>query len=161
MKWAIPLVFLASHAVANDGWWVATGELGGFGKHDQIQMVEERIAIDLRQEFAHVSVDFLFKNHGGATPVTLGFPEEYAGPMDRGFRSLSSTVDGIRQPVRRKVLSSDAEWRFWNVVWLKDVRFEADQSVPYAWSMRPSTTAIRPENLDCAHHANRLRGAAR
>src|SRR5687767_5304472 len=124
MKWALPMVLLASNAVANDGWWAATGEIGGFGKHDQIQMVEERIDIRLRTESAQVTVDFVFRNHGPATTVTMGFPEEYTA-VRRGMKSFTSTVDGIPQSVRKKVVISDKENEDWNVVWLKEVEFQA------------------------------------
>jgi len=128
VKWGIPIVLLATNAIANDGWWAATGEMGGFGKNDQIQMVEERIDIRLGTESAQVTVDFVFKNHGPAVIVTMGFPEEHAGPMDRGMRSFTSTVDGVPQDVRKKILDQDDERRHWSVVWLKDVDFEVGQS---------------------------------
>ncbi|MEO7453739.1 MAG: hypothetical protein ABIV13_03135, partial [Fimbriimonadales bacterium] len=115
-------------AVANDGWWASTGSVAGFGKHESIQMVEEDISIRLLAESAEVEVTFMFKNHGTATVVTMGFPEEHAGLKDAGMLGFRSWVDGVEVVTHRQTKLEDEESRHWKAVWLKDVRFDAGQS---------------------------------
>jgi hypothetical protein len=115
-------------AGANDGWWASTGAMGGFGKHENIQMVEEDISIKLLPEFAEVEVDFLFKNHGPATTVTMGFPEEHAVLGDSGMRKFRSWVDGREVKTRRQMTLVDKEFDHWKSVWLKEVEFDEGQT---------------------------------
>ena len=117
---------------ANDGYWSTTGAAYPFKKrHQSIQMVSEDIRIRLGEEDAAVEVLFTFRNHGKATSVTMGFPEEgYAGPP-KSILGFKSWVDGRPVKVRRRKLNVgrdlDYEPDDWKAVWLKEVPFSAGQ----------------------------------
>ncbi len=121
------LLMLACAGGANDGWWAATGAAEGFGKHEHVQMVSESILIKLNKRSASVEVDFVFKNHGPTTTVTMGFPEKHSGPITGALENFRSWVDGKEVTVRRKVLEADDEERVWSAVWLKEVAFVEGQ----------------------------------
>jgi hypothetical protein len=89
------------------------------GEHRQIQMVREHVRIGSYKTTA----DFVFRNHGPATTVTMGFPETGGGDSSPhlSFRSFASWVDGRRVKTRRKPLPhSESQW---GALWIKRVRF--------------------------------------
>jgi hypothetical protein len=120
---------VSAFAVANDGWWAAAGGAGAFGKsHPHIRLLAEHVSIDLRNEYAAVAVEFLFRNEGPASHVTMAFPEEYGGPMRFGMEQFRSWVDGDRVMCRRKVIAANEEENDWKAVWLKEVSFRQGHS---------------------------------
>jgi hypothetical protein len=120
----------SSIAFANDGYWSSTGAAFPFKKrHHSIQMMAEDIRIHLNDKNARVEVLFTFKNHGKATAVTMGFPEEgYNGP-ERTIHGFRSWVDGAPVKVkRRKLRPQDEAEMGWRAAYLKDVKFGAGQT---------------------------------
>lgn len=126
---AVALIALSSFttsAFAIDGYVLTTGNLLNYGKSRHVQMVSEHIQVQLRDDDHLVDVTFLFKNHGPAHTVTMGFPEE-AYNMRKTILWMRSYVDGKRVALQRKLIKSvedgDSE-----ALWLKKVSFKRGQS---------------------------------
>lgn len=104
----------------------AASTLGGGSK---VQMLSERVEVYIPQ--GEVITKFQFKNHGGPTTVTMGFPEngDNATPDEENptfFTYFRSFVDGKETPVRaQKVAIDDMQYSQW---WVKQVRFSAGQT---------------------------------
>ncbi len=102
------------HGIAhsNDGWLVDVGDAFQFGKtNPYIQMASEDLRINLSGFGADVEVRYTFVNHGPATRVFIGFPENRGNvdmPALEGFRTW---VDGRRVKVQRKSLSANRDTR--------------------------------------------------
>lgn len=113
---------------ANDGWYIGTGVPTPLrASHPNIQMVSEDLKIWLGSKVV-VDVTFVFKNHGPATKVTMGFPEHRAVMEEPGIVNFRSWVDGKRVRVTRKGLSADKVDRIYEAVWLKEVQFARNGS---------------------------------
>ena len=118
---------LLALTLANDGWMHSSGSEEPFAKeHGSIQMVREHLHIDVREVDAKVRVEFTFKNHGEATTVEMGFPEQSykGGDLD----DLTSTVDGKPVTVKRRLVSKDEDEYEYNYIWVKSVRFAKGQT---------------------------------
>ncbi|MEX2242779.1 MAG: hypothetical protein WD716_02920 [Fimbriimonadaceae bacterium] len=121
------MLALFALTLANDGWWHSSGGEEPFAKeHGSIQMVREHLHIDVRDVDAKVRVEFTFKNHGEATTVEMGFPEQTykGGDID----DLTSTVDGKPATVKRRLVSKDEDEYEYNYIWVKSVRFAKGQT---------------------------------
>jgi hypothetical protein len=121
-------ISLPSIVYANDG--AATGIGGRWrmlkGEHPQVQMVSERVRIvQQKSGYFLTTADFVFRNHGPATTVKMGFPEEKSG--DSATDSLSlfhfrSWVDGRLVKVQRhKTIDRYSEFV---ALWTKTVQFK-------------------------------------
>lgn len=122
---------------ADDGWWVAAGGMGSYGKaHPTIRMVSEDLKIQLHKTVApKVSVDFVFRNEGPATTVTMAFPEDYQMREGKSLGAFRTWVDGkvakaVRKIVKKGPPQSDPDYgdALGKAVWLKDVAFAANQT---------------------------------
>ena len=127
------LTLVASVAHADDGWWSSAGGLGSFGKsHPSIRMVREDLKITFLDDMqASVMVDFVFRNEGAATKVTMAFPEEYESRVGKSLERFQTFVDGKRTSVRRKITErpdSKEGDSTGKAVWLKEVTFRAKQT---------------------------------
>lgn len=114
--------------LVNDGWMHSSGNEKPFSKqHGSIQMVREHLHIDLRKVDAIVRVEFTFTNHGEATTVEMGFPEQTYKGGD--LEKLTSSVDGRPVKVTRRLISKDEDDEyFFEYAWVKTVRFEKGQT---------------------------------
>ena len=116
---------------ANDG---SSSGVGGRwrmlgGEHKDVQMVRELVRIRPHQSGFVTTADFVFRNHGAATTVVMGFPEESGGVDSSSrlsFSSFASWVDGRRVKVRRRVNSQSSEDYQW--LWTKTVHFGRHQT---------------------------------
>lgn len=110
-------------ARADDGWIVQTGDAYQFGKQNpNIQMLKEDLRITI-EDVVKVDVRFTFVNHGPATRVLMGFPEERGNVEEPGIENFRSWIDGRRVKVQRKSLSANRDLREYSVAWLKEVSF--------------------------------------
>lgn len=71
----IPFVALAAFASADDGFISFGGSPRLLSAHPQIEMSREDVAIVVKGGKARVRAKFIFKNHGAATKVRMGFPD--------------------------------------------------------------------------------------
>ena len=119
---------LSGAASADDGYTSTTGGAVNFTNNKQIEMVSERVVIDLRSDDSSIDATFHFKNLGAATTVQMGFPEEAEhGATMSHFRS---EVDGKRVRVTRHWIdkpNEGFEGDDYEAVWLKRVKFAAGQ----------------------------------
>ena len=135
----LALVIGCATAHAND--FEASGIGGSWhpnsGEHRSIQMVSERVAIDIFEgknydRYYDTTVDFLFQNHGAAVSVNMAFPENADGGdpdsqphSTSDFRFFRTSVDGrpvtAKRIVARRRLKSGVEYR---ALWIKRVSFK-------------------------------------
>ncbi len=127
-------IALAGSLRADDGWWSTTGSIGAFGKsHPTISMVSEDLRITLRDgTSARVAVDFVFKNSGRATQVTMAFPERYELRQGASMEHFRSFLDGNPVRTRRKIIErgeprNEGDTQD-SAVWLKRVSFATGQT---------------------------------
>ena len=121
------MLALVAAALLNDGWMHSSGSEQPFSKqHASIQMVKEHLHFDIVKDDAKVRVEFTFKNHGEATTVEMGFPEQTYKGGD--LAKLTSTVDGKPVAVQRKLISMDDDEAFYEYAWVKSVHFEKGQT---------------------------------
>lgn len=101
-------------------------------EHLFVEMVRETVRLDLHKDTYEVTVDFVFRNHGAARDVLMGFPESGGGmdkegplPKDAMIQDFISTVDGTPVSVKRikATESNDA----YQAYWTKSVAFGKDQ----------------------------------
>lgn len=119
---------LALLIAPNDGVVYESGTAVNFGKHTSIQMVEEDVNLRIYDERTLVDVRFLFKNHGQAATVLMGFPDRGFGDVSDGsnLKNFKSTVDGKAVKVEYRKLGDDLHTS--DGVWVKSVAFQAGQS---------------------------------
>lgn len=122
-------------ARANDS---AVQGVGGRWKRLQegktaVQMVRENVLLNLDQRDSYkVTADFIFRNHGRATTVKMGFPESGFGdiPDDyavkTAFTDFRTLVDGKASPVFRRAAEHGEEQ--YDAFWVKTVSFKAGQT---------------------------------
>ncbi|HZH97639.1 MAG TPA: hypothetical protein VEX38_01595 [Fimbriimonadaceae bacterium] len=92
-------------------------------------MLAESINIRLKDRKAAVEVLFTFKNHGKATRVTMGFPEEGSAGGNRSMKGFRSWIDGVPAKVKRRRLTpTRGEEASWKAVYLKEVPFRRGQT---------------------------------
>jgi len=104
------------------------------GEHKTIQMVREHVRMTIRPDFTYrVTVDFVFRNHGRATSVLMGFPEWGDGDFNpelfkdsSGFNSFATWVDGRRMRARYK--AQPGKYPGYKGHWIKRVRFGRQQT---------------------------------
>lgn len=134
------LLLLAAHAVANDA--AISGEGGRMARLDRentsIQMVREKIVMDFppsKNEEYIVTADFVFRNQGAATTVTMGFPEGGGGDISSkwfehrsGFQTFSTWVDGFRAHAQRLPVKISKSSGGYQTHWVKRVRFGKGQT---------------------------------
>jgi hypothetical protein len=126
---------------ANDGgieWGGSPKLLKG---HPSVQMVSEHIKIEVQQQQIVVVADFVFKNHGKATTVRMGFPdfgegasdvEEGSGtevmktppPTETPLRNFESWVNGKK--VKTELIRADRPGAFWRA---KSVSFKSGETI--------------------------------
>lgn len=111
--------------LADDGYIAQTGAALNYGKNKQIQMVSERVVIQMHLDYSYVDATFRFKNLGKCTSVMMGFPESADRPRE-SLRNFRSTVDGRTVIVKRKHLGE--EYAGHQAIWLKRVVFGAGQT---------------------------------
>lgn len=137
MKKIVPLLILALFmaVLANDrslsgvgGSLVATG-----GEHPGVQMVREKVTLEVYPPLLFATADFTFQNHGAATRVTMGFPESGSGDIDPhdfgnkpGFFSFETWVDGEKVQTRREIVQLTKDQTY-EAHWVKEVPFQAGQ----------------------------------
>ena len=120
------------------------------GEHNSVQMVSETINISVLQtdtdeqgSFNYKTIaTFIFKNHGKAQTVKMGFPECSYGDFNGGFLYFHTFVDGKEVNAVRSVLdpededsstyipfndSIDCENGF-EALWIKEVSFEENET---------------------------------
>jgi hypothetical protein len=129
------LLVSAAGALADDANWAVIGSAGSLKPNRQIQMVREDVQISLDHDDMHVRATFWFRNHGGATDVTMAFPDETSTSnhdykthvYGNLIRRFSSSVDGVPVSVHRERVASKQPMDF-KSVWLKKVVFKAGQA---------------------------------
>ena len=90
-------------------------------------MVKEDVKIDLTDKGVNVHATFSFKNHGSATVVKMGFPDESTVNVGGNtIQKFESTVDGKPVKVQKVRVKSDSGYEFASA-WVKTVPFEKDQ----------------------------------
>jgi hypothetical protein len=125
--------FCLHEASANDSAFSGTSGTPKLmrGEHRQIAMQSEKIVITADDKFYDTTVDFVFRNDGGAANVQMGFPESSYGDVEAGTKStfvrFETAVDGRRVPAKRLVVNGDQEQGF-ESYWLKTVRFAPRQT---------------------------------
>jgi hypothetical protein len=125
------LLLSASSALGDDAAWTVVGGAGNFSHSKHVRMVSERVEIKLEDKRSHFRAEFMFRNEGPATSVTMAFPEENHGsPRKQVIDHFVSTVDGKSVPVHRKVLPRSAGIHYAEYVaaWLKEVPFARGQT---------------------------------
>lgn len=126
---ALALTLALSAPAPNDGVVIETGSAMSFTKSTQIQMVSEDIRLSLDDERATVGVEFVFKNHGRAATVSMGFPDYGGGDVGdtrSRIEQFESWVDGKpTSVVLRPLEAGDSGYKS---VWVKKVSFQAGQT---------------------------------
>jgi hypothetical protein len=119
-------------AVADDGaMYGVGGSLALMKGHPTVRMVSEEVKIRLPE--AEVEAQFVLRNEGPATWVTIGFPEtgggaDFPGTDQSSFTGFRSTVDGKPVRVSRVIESRGggmSDYHFW---WVKRVHFARGQT---------------------------------
>lgn len=67
-----------------------------------IQLVSQEINIYLERDTYRVEVDYVFRNTGGNTSITMGFPNETDWMYGRSIEGFKAWVDGTSQEIYRK-----------------------------------------------------------
>jgi len=99
------------------------------GEHRQVQMVSEHVRIVQQKSGDFLTTaDFVFRNHGPATTVKMGFPEEKGGDAANSSISLlhfKTWVDGgLVKVKRRKITALESDFL---ALWVKNVHFKRDE----------------------------------
>lgn len=93
------LLFLPSLALANGGGYITgvqhTGAFQPIGI-DQIEMLSERLEIDLHIEYADIRIDYVLHNPGKKVKIEAGFPSAIATVIDEAAAPKGSRT--ARQP---------------------------------------------------------------
>ncbi|MDP4114628.1 MAG: hypothetical protein Q8903_00750 [Bacteroidota bacterium] len=121
------------------------------GEHNSIQMISEIVNMSVFMENSgaegelryKVVATFIFKNHGKAQTVKMGFPESSYGDYDGGFLYFHTWVNGQEVTASRSIIdssagdssaitpfnpdSSDYEDGF-DAFWVKDVSFNENET---------------------------------
>ncbi len=116
------------------------------GEHRSIAMQSEKIVITTDGETYQTTVDFVFRNDGGASSVQMGFPETSYGDVksatQTAFLRFATWVDGDRVPATRLITRSGEGNT--EAYWLKTVTFGPKQTrrvrVSYASPLGTATT---------------------
>lgn len=104
------------------------------GEHRSLRMVSERVRMTVYARQYDVRANFVFRNQGAATTVTMGFPESGYGDFSRAnlrktaFQSFKTRVDGQLVPARRQEVRQDEAFESFKTYWIKTVRFGAHQT---------------------------------
>jgi len=137
----IALLAAATTAFADDGWMPMNGSALAFGgKHPTVQMVSEVVRATVGKNSSTVTCDFVFKNHGPACTVRMGFPNggEQDGELEAKYldkhtlKSFRSYVDGKRIETTHVVLKDDVDLTRYNgiIQWeVKTVKFQKGQTL--------------------------------
>ncbi|HYE80466.1 MAG TPA: DUF4424 family protein, partial [bacterium] len=127
---AFTLCLTPAAAWANDGSATLVGDAYAFTPNDQIELLQEDLRIALDDGISTVEVQFRFHNTGGATEVTMAFPDEGMG--DSGGRTsiegFQSEVDGHPVAVEYRHLIPTEDPDAHEGVWVKTIPFAADQT---------------------------------
>ena len=124
-------------ARANDGSLEWGGSPQLLSSHPNVAMQSEVITMNIGAQNVTVDCRFVFKNHGKATTVRMGFPDEGSGatafeadsedPKPKtaptGFTSFKSWVDGA--PTKTTAVRSSRSGLTWHT---KSVRFPAQST---------------------------------
>jgi len=106
------------------------------GEKTSVRMLREWVKMDVYPTYYDVAAQFVFRNDGPATSVTMGFPETGSGGIDSdmyrnrtAFLSFCTTVDGSTAAARRQDarVSNDNEPNGYRTYWVKTVAFAAGQ----------------------------------
>ncbi|MBB6048637.1 hypothetical protein [Armatimonas rosea] len=91
-------------------------------EHPSVQMVRETVRLDLYKGYYETTADFVFKNHGSARTVRMGFPERGEGEGKQGIiQNFWTSVDGKRVTAQRiRTRHSEEEY---SAYWVKSVPF--------------------------------------
>lgn len=73
---AIVSIGMGVSCLADDGYIEFGGSPRLLSSHESIQMVKEVVSVNANASKVYVTADFWFKNHGGATAVRMGFPDQ-------------------------------------------------------------------------------------
>lgn len=97
------VLFLASCVLwANDAYVRTAGASLfplGLEKHKNIQMLSEKIDIELLEGRYLVNVDFTFYNYGPTETITVGFPQwRHRQPTESDFSEFATTINGHPVP---------------------------------------------------------------
>lgn len=91
-------------------------------EHPSVQMVRETVRLDLYKGYYETTADFVFKNHGSARTVRMGFPESGVGEGKPGtIQNFWTSVDGKRVQAQRIRTQHDDET--YAAYWVKTVAF--------------------------------------
>ncbi len=130
------LLLITAFAGANDAVVTGIGGRWNFmdGEHSQVQMVREKVQITIGDgELYRVVADFVFRNRGPRTVVTMGFPESGGGDIDSlhlrhktAFKNFQSWVDN--RNVRLWRAPAHTTENTYEAFWIKKVGFAAHQT---------------------------------
>lgn len=104
-------------------------------EHSIIQMERETIDMNIYEDYYDVIAVFVFKNHGDACDVYMGFPEsgygDIGGVFDTttAFLSFSTSVDGVNVTAKREYVKNEqGSWNEYKAYWIKQVSFKAGET---------------------------------
>lgn len=135
LPWSLILcgVLLAGAAGANDTALLMSGGLASaMGEHPSIRMVSAEIHADIHDGYSLVQCEYVFRNEGAATVVSMGFPslpgygdikEQQVAPPLQDFRTWVDGEEVATRQVRERG-TAKAPGRRWYV---KEVAFAAGQ----------------------------------
>jgi hypothetical protein len=136
--------FLCGVARANDS--AVTGVGGSWrplkGEHRAVRMVRENISMNVALRYSpvikgyyagyDVTANFVFKNHGAAQWVEMGFPERGSGdiePKKAQFQNFKTWVNGRRVAATRRIIEMNTEdFTDYNALWTKRVYFKSGET---------------------------------
>lgn len=95
---------------ADDGWVPLQGSESSLNEHPTIQMKSEVVVATIHQKYADVDCRFRFVNHGGATDVRMGFPDQSSqGEISASiYEKFKSYVDGKIAKTKFEVIDNNA-----------------------------------------------------
>jgi len=127
------IIFTSINSYSNDsgisavgGTWVVMKD-----EHPSIQMERETIDINVYKDYYDVVAVFIFKNHGDACSVFMGFPETGGGDLNCNadlscFLMFETSVDGIPTEAKRQLIKNDGDEYL--AYWIKEVSFGKDDT---------------------------------
>ncbi len=103
------------------------------GEHPGVQMVREKVSLEVYPRLIFATCDFVFKNQGPAAKVIMGFPESGSGDIDPhdfgnkpGFFAFETWVDGEKVKAKREIVQLTKDQTY-EAHWVKEVSFQAGQ----------------------------------
>lgn len=160
LGWVGVLMGLAPFAFADDGYYSIASSEYVYGSHVRVQMVRERVQlyVDMAKlkgddpegpESVMGVCDFVFKNHGPATTVTIAFPEDGDTTSPDGTNEKEMLLSGFRSFINGRKVPVRAIWsdKLEAYQHVKKVKFLAGQTLRIRDVFRETISAQDYNNL--------------